>query len=113
MIREYERAVVFQLGRFWKVKGPGLILVIPVIQQAVKVDLRIRVHDIPSQDIISRDNVLVKVNAVVYYRVIDARNAIIQVEDFNQRDQPARPDHAALGARPARARRDAGRARAS
>jgi regulator of protease activity HflC (stomatin/prohibitin superfamily) len=83
VIREYERAVVFQLGRFWKVKGPGLILVIPIIQQAVKVDLRIRVHDIPSQDIISRDNVLVKVNAVVYYRVIDARNAIIQVEDFN------------------------------
>src|SRR5918996_1538922 len=84
VIREYERAVIFQLGRFWKVKGPGLILVIPVIQQAVKVDLRIRVHDIPSQDIISRDNVLVKVNAVVYYRVMDARNAIIQVEDFSQ-----------------------------
>jgi regulator of protease activity HflC (stomatin/prohibitin superfamily) len=84
IMREYERAVVFQLGRFWKVKGPGLILVIPVIQQAVRVDLRIRVHDIPSQDIISRDNVLVKVNAVVYYRVLDARNAIIQVEDFVQ-----------------------------
>jgi regulator of protease activity HflC (stomatin/prohibitin superfamily) len=84
VIREYERAVIFQLGRFWKVKGPGLILVIPVIQQAVKVDLRIRVHDIPSQDIISRDNVLVKVNAVVYYRVMDARNAIIQVEDYSQ-----------------------------
>ena len=84
ILREYERAVIFQLGRFWKVKGPGLILVIPIIQQAVKVDLRIRVHDIPSQDIISRDNVLVKVNAVVYYRVIDARNAIIQVEDFIQ-----------------------------
>ena len=83
ILREYERAVVFQLGRFWKVKGPGLILVIPIIQQAVKVDLRIRVHDVPSQDIISRDNVLVKVNAVVYYRVMDARNAIIQVEDFN------------------------------
>ena len=83
ILREYERAVVFQLGRFWKVKGPGLILVIPVIQQAVKVDLRIRVHDIPSQDVISRDNVLVKVNAVVYYRVMDARNAIIQVEDFS------------------------------
>ena len=82
VIREYERAVVFQLGRFWKVKGPGLILVIPVIQQAVKVDMRIRVTDIPSQDVISRDNVLVKVNAVVYYRVMDARNAIIQVEDF-------------------------------
>jgi regulator of protease activity HflC (stomatin/prohibitin superfamily) len=84
VLREYERAVVFQLGRFWKVKGPGIILVIPVIQQAVKVDLRIRVHDVPSQDVISRDNVLVKVNAVVYYRVMDARNAIIQVEDFNQ-----------------------------
>jgi regulator of protease activity HflC (stomatin/prohibitin superfamily) len=82
IMREYERAVVFQLGRFWRVKGPGLILVIPIIQQAVRVDLRIRVHDIPSQDIISRDNVLVKVNAVVYYRVMDARNAIIQVEDF-------------------------------
>ena len=83
IMREYERAVVFQLGRFWKVKGPGLILIIPVIQQAVRVDLRIRVHDIPSQDIISRDNVLVKVNAVVYYRVMDAQNAIIQVEDFS------------------------------
>jgi regulator of protease activity HflC (stomatin/prohibitin superfamily) len=82
VMREYERAVVFQLGRFWKVKGPGLILVIPVIQQAVRVDLRIRVQDVPHQDIISRDNVLVKVNAVVYYRVMDARNAIIQVEDF-------------------------------
>ncbi|MGH6900925.1 MAG: slipin family protein [Geminicoccaceae bacterium] len=83
IMREYERAVVFQLGRFWRVKGPGLILVIPVIQQAVRVDLRIRVHDIPSQDVISRDNVLVKVNAVVYYRVMDAGNAIIQVEDFS------------------------------
>jgi regulator of protease activity HflC (stomatin/prohibitin superfamily) len=82
IMREYERAVVFQLGRFWKVKGPGLILIIPIIQQAVRVDLRIRVTDIPSQDIISRDNVLVKVNAVVYYRVIDPKNAIIQVEDF-------------------------------
>jgi regulator of protease activity HflC (stomatin/prohibitin superfamily) len=82
ILREYERAVVFQLGRFWKVKGPGLILIIPMIQQAVKVDLRIRVQDVPTQDIISRDNVLVKVNAVVYFRVIDPRNAIIQVEDF-------------------------------
>ncbi|MEM7021364.1 MAG: slipin family protein [Pseudomonadota bacterium] len=83
IMREYERAVVFQLGRFWKVKGPGLILVIPVIQQAVKVDMRIRVTDVPTQDVISRDNVLVKVNAVVYFRVLDARDAIIQVEDFN------------------------------
>jgi regulator of protease activity HflC (stomatin/prohibitin superfamily) len=82
ILREYERAVVFQLGRFWKVKGPGLILIIPIIQQAIRVDLRIRVTDVPTQDIISRDNVLVKVNAVVYYRVIDPKNAIIQVEDF-------------------------------
>src|SRR5918995_3687130 len=82
IMREYERAVIFQLGRFWRVKGPGLILVIPVIQQAVRVDLRIRGTDVPTQDIISRDNVLVKVNAVVYYRVLDARSAIIQVEDF-------------------------------
>src|SRR5919109_974296 len=82
IMREYERAVIFQLGRFWRVQGPGLILVIPIIQQAGKVDLPVRVHDIPNQDIISRDNVLVKVNAVVYYRVMDARNAIIQVEDF-------------------------------
>ncbi len=80
VLREYERAVVFQLGRFWKVKGPGLILVIPVIQQAVRVDLRIRVTDVPTQDIISRDNVLVKVNAVVYYRVMDAQ----------ERDHPGR-----------------------
>ena len=82
ILREYERAVVFQLGRFWKVKGPGLILIIPMIQQAVKVDLRIRVQDVPTQDIISRDNVLVKVNAVVYFRVLDPEKAVIQVEEF-------------------------------
>jgi len=82
VLREYERAVVFQLGRFWKVKGPGLIIIIPVIQQMVRVDLRTRVLDVPSQDVISRDNVSVKVNAVVYFRVVDAQNAIIQVEDF-------------------------------
>jgi regulator of protease activity HflC (stomatin/prohibitin superfamily) len=80
--REYERGVVFMLGRFWRVKGPGLILVIPVIQQMVRVDLRTRVFDVPEQDVISRDNVSVKVNAVVYFRVIDAEKAIIQVEDF-------------------------------
>lgn len=80
--REYERGVVFMLGRFWRVKGPGLILVIPVIQQMVRVDLRTRVFDVPEQDVISRDNVSVKVNAVVYLRVIDAEKAIIQVEDF-------------------------------
>src|SRR5512134_2609416 len=82
VLREYERAVIFLLGRFWKVKGPGLILVIPVIQQAVRVDLRTRVHDVPPQDVISRDNVSVKVNAVIYYRILDAERAIIQVEDF-------------------------------
>ncbi|MBK8908719.1 MAG: slipin family protein [Rhodospirillales bacterium] len=83
VMREYERAVVFMLGRFWKVKGPGLILVIPVIQQAVRVDLRTRVFDVPQQDVISRDNVSVKVNAVLYFRVIDAEKSIVQVEDFH------------------------------
>ena len=80
--REYERGVVFMLGRFWRVKGPGLILVIPIIQQMVRVDLRTRVFDVPEQDVISRDNVSVQVNAVVYLRVIDSEKAIIQVEDF-------------------------------
>jgi regulator of protease activity HflC (stomatin/prohibitin superfamily) len=80
--REYERAVVFLLGRFWKVKGPGLIIVIPVIQTAVRVDLRTVVMDVPTQDVISKDNVSVKVNAVVYFRVIDPQRAIIQVEDY-------------------------------
>lgn len=80
--REYERGVIFMLGRFWKVKGPGLIIVLPIIQQMVRVDLRTRVFDVPEQDVISRDNVSVKVNAVVYFRVIDAEKAVIQVEDF-------------------------------
>jgi regulator of protease activity HflC (stomatin/prohibitin superfamily) len=82
ILREYERGVVFMLGRFWKVKGPGLIIVIPMIQQMVRVDLRTIVMDVPSQDVISRDNVSVKVNAVIYFRVIDAERAIIQVEDY-------------------------------
>ncbi|MGH8718898.1 MAG: slipin family protein [Burkholderiales bacterium] len=82
ILREYERGVVFQLGRFWKVKGPGLILIIPGIQQMVKVDLRTVVMDVPSQDVISRDNVSVKVNAVLYFRVVDAQRAVIQVEDY-------------------------------
>lgn len=82
ILREYERGVVFMLGRFWRVKGPGLIIVIPIIQQMVRVDLRTRVLDVPEQDVISRDNVSVKVNAVVYFRVIDAEKAIIQVEEF-------------------------------
>nr|WP_243434765.1 slipin family protein [Pseudomonas sp. 30_B] len=82
ILREYERGVVFQLGRFWKVKGPGLVLVIPVVQQMVRVDLRTVVLDVPPQDVISRDNVSVKVNAVVYFRVLDPQKAIIQVENF-------------------------------
>jgi len=82
ILREYERGVIFTLGRFTSVKGPGLIIVIPLIQQMVKVDLRVVVMDVPSQDVISRDNVSVKVNAVVYFRVIDPERAVIQVEDF-------------------------------
>ena len=82
VLREYERGVVFMLGRFWKVKGPGLIIVVPLVQQMVRVDLRTIVMDVPTQDVISRDNVSVKVNAVIYFRVIDAERAIIQVEDF-------------------------------
>jgi regulator of protease activity HflC (stomatin/prohibitin superfamily) len=82
IFREYERGVVFMLGRYFKVKGPGLVIIIPVIQQAVKVDLRTVVMDVPTQDVISRDNVSVKVNAVVYFRVVDPERAIIQVENF-------------------------------
>ena len=83
ILREYERGVVFQLGRFWKVKGPGLVLLIPGIQQMVKVGLRVMVLDVPAQDVITRDNVSVKVNAVLYFRVVDAEKAIIQVEDYH------------------------------
>jgi len=82
ILREYERGVVFQLGRFWRVKGPGLIFLIPVVQQMVRVDLRTVVFDVPPQDVITRDNVSVKVNAVVYFRVMDPQKAIIQVVDF-------------------------------
>lgn len=82
VMREYERGVVFLLGRFWKVKGPGLIIIVPIIQQMVRVDLRTIVMDVPTQDVISQDNVSVKVNAVVYFRVIDPKKAIIQVEQF-------------------------------
>lgn len=83
ILREYERGVVFMLGRFWKVKGPGLVVLIPFVQQMVRVDLRTRVFDVPPQDVISKDNVSVKVNAVLYYRVIDPEKAIIQVEHFD------------------------------
>ncbi|CAM3102980.1 protease [Legionella steigerwaltii] len=82
VFREYERGVVFMLGRFWRVKGPGLVLIIPVIQQVVRVDLRTIVMDVPSQDVISKDNVSVRVNAVLYFRVVAPENAIIQVENY-------------------------------
>jgi regulator of protease activity HflC (stomatin/prohibitin superfamily) len=82
VLREYERAVVFLLGRFWKVKGPGLVVIVPFIQQMVRMDLRTRVLDVPPQDVISKDNVSVRVNAVIYFRVIDPEKAVIQVEQF-------------------------------
>lgn len=82
IFREYERGVVFTLGRFSRVKGPGLVIIIPLIQQVVRVDLRTKVLEVPTQDVISRDNVSVKVSAVVYLRVIDAEKAIIQVVDY-------------------------------
>jgi regulator of protease activity HflC (stomatin/prohibitin superfamily) len=82
ILREYERGVIFTLGRFTGVKGPGLVLLVPFVQQLVKVDLRVVVHNVPPQDVISRDNVSVKVTAVLYFRVIDAERSIIQVENF-------------------------------
>ncbi len=82
ILREYERGVVFMLGRFYKVKGPGLVIIVPIIQQMVRVDLRTMVADIPSQDLITKDNVSVKVNAVLYYRVVDSERAIINVENY-------------------------------
>ena len=84
ILREYERGVVFFLGRFQSVMGPGLIIILPVIQQMVRVDLRTRVFDVPPQDVITRDNVSVKVNAVVYLRVVDPQLAIIQVANFSE-----------------------------
>jgi regulator of protease activity HflC (stomatin/prohibitin superfamily) len=82
VLREYERGVVFMLGRFYRVKGPGLIVLIPIVQQMVRVDLRTKVLDVPSQDLITRDNVSVKVNAVIYFRVVDPQHAIINVENY-------------------------------
>jgi regulator of protease activity HflC (stomatin/prohibitin superfamily) len=84
VLREYERGVVFTLGRYTGTKGPGLFLLVPVLQQMVRVDLRVLVDEVPPQDIISRDNVTVKVNAVIYFRVIDAGRAVIQVRDYLQ-----------------------------
>jgi regulator of protease activity HflC (stomatin/prohibitin superfamily) len=82
ILREYQRGVIFTLGRFTGVKGPGLIILVPFVQQMVRVDLRVVVHNVPPQDVISRDNVSVKVNAVLYFRVVDPERAIIRVEDF-------------------------------
>ena len=82
ILREYERGVVFLLGRFWRVKGPGLVIIVPGVMQMVRVDLRVRTLDVPAQDVISRDNVSVKVNAIVFFRVVDPQRAIIQVEQF-------------------------------
>jgi len=82
VLREYQRAVVFQLGRYAGVRGPGIFFLVPVVQQMVRVDLRTIVHDVPAQDVITRDNVSVKVNAVVYFRVVEPEKAIIQVVDF-------------------------------
>ncbi len=82
VLREYERGVVFMLGRYWRVKGPGLVIIIPIVQQIVRVDLRTVVMDVPSQDVISRDNVSVRVNAVLYFRVVEPKSAIIQVENY-------------------------------
>lgn len=84
VLKEYERAVVFTLGRFWAIKGPGLIVIIPLIQQAVRVDMRTVVMDVPPQDLISKDNVSVGVNAVVYFRIVDPKLAIIQVENYTK-----------------------------
>jgi regulator of protease activity HflC (stomatin/prohibitin superfamily) len=84
ILREYERAVVFMLGRLWKVKGPGLVIIIPFIQQMVRIDLRTRVLDVPPQDVISHDNVSVRVNAIIYFRIVDPEKAVIQVERFQE-----------------------------
>jgi regulator of protease activity HflC (stomatin/prohibitin superfamily) len=84
VLREYERGVVFTLGRYTGTKGPGLFLLVPIVQQMVRVDLRVIVDEVPPQDVISRDNVTVKVNAVIYFRVIDAGRAVIQVRDYLQ-----------------------------
>ena len=82
VLMEYERGVIFTLGRFWKVKGPGLIIVIPLLQKMSRIQLRTVVMDVPSQDVISKDNVSVRVNAVVYFRVVDPEKSIIKVEDY-------------------------------
>ena len=100
IFREYERGVISRLAGS-PVAGPGLVIVIPVIQQVMKTDLRTIVMDVPPQDVISRDNVSVKVNAVIYFRIVDPEKSIIQVANYMFGDEPAGPDHPALGTRPA------------
>ena len=82
ILKEYERGVVFMLGRYWRVKGPGLVILIPFVQTMTRVELRTMVMDVPTQDVISKDNISTKVNAVVYFKVVDPKRAIIQVENF-------------------------------
>jgi regulator of protease activity HflC (stomatin/prohibitin superfamily) len=98
VLREYERGIVFTLGRFTGVKGPGLIILIPYVQQMVRTDLRVIVQDVPSQDVISRDNVSVKVNAVIYFRIVDPERDH-QGREFYGGNQPVSADDAALGTR--------------
>jgi regulator of protease activity HflC (stomatin/prohibitin superfamily) len=98
ILREYERAVVFTLGRFRKVKGPGLVLLLPFSQEMVRVDLRIQVIEIPTQDVMSRDNVSMKVDVVLYFIVVNPEHAIIQVQSYSSCREHARADHAAGGA---------------
>ena len=112
VLREYERGVVFRLGRVIDQKGPGLVLLVPAVDRMVRVSLRTVTLRIPPQEVITRDNVPVRVAAVAYFRVIDPTRSVLEVEDF-RRDAPDRPDHAALGARQGRARLAAGRARAA
>ena len=88
VLREYQRAVVFMLGRFWKVKGPGFFLLIPVVQQMVRIDLRTVVMDVPPQDVITRDNVSVKVNAVVYFRVVDPQKMDSSIKSLIRYGEP-------------------------
>lgn len=102
--------LVFTLGRFTGVKGPGLIILIPFVQQMEKADLRVMVQEVPPQDVISRDNVSVKVNAVLYFRIIDPERAIIKVGNFMAATSQSAPDHAALGTRQTRTGRNACRA---
>ena len=111
VLREYERAVVFRLGRLLGQKGPGLVLLIPAVDRMVRVDLRTIVLDIPPQAVITRDNVPAKVNAVCYFRVVDATALDRRGRALPEGDVADRADHAALGARQGRARHAAGRAR--